>query len=73
MEELLGSIPCVMLSSEHLFAGVEVDRVKVHVVGSPGEAETRDRVDKLSRKSCAIVGAVEPPVERKLMFITLLV
>ena len=73
MEELLGSIPCVMLSSEHLFAGVEVDRVKVHVVGSPGEPETRDRVEKLSGKSCAIVCAVEPPANRKHVFITLLV
>ena len=62
-----------MLSSEHLFAGVEVDRVKVHVVGSPGEPETRDRVEELSGKSCAIVGAVEPPANRKHMFITLLV
>ena len=53
-----------MLSSEHLFAGVEVDRVKVHVVRSPGEPETRDRVEKLSGKSCAIVGAVEPPANR---------
>ena len=64
-------IPCVTLSSEHLFTGVEVDRVKVHVVGSPGEPEARDRVEELSGKSCAIVGAVEPPVNRKHMFITL--
>ena len=61
------------ISSEHLFASIEVDRVKVHVVRSPGEPETRDRVEKLSGKSCAIVGTVEPPVNRKHMFITLLV
>ena len=60
-------IPCVMLSSEHLFAGVEVDRVKVHVVRSPGEPETRDRVEELSGKSCAIVGAVEPPENRNFL------
>ena len=54
-----------MLSSEHLFTGVEVDRVKVHIVGSPGEPQTRDRVEELSWKSCAIVCAVEPPANRK--------
>jgi len=53
--------PSVTLSSEHLFAGIEVDRVKVHVVGSPSEPDTRYRVEELSGKSCAIVCAVNPP------------
>ena len=55
-----------MIDHCYLFSCIEVDRVKVHVVGGSTESQTGDRVEELSGKACAVIVTVNPPGSRKL-------
>ena len=55
-----------MIDHCYLFSCIEVDRVKVHVVGGSAESQTRGRVEELSGKACAVIVTVDPPGSRKL-------